>query len=76
MQNIHFNSKEELISFASSFYLTQCIPLCILEEGDDAIESFIEDNVWEPMEGFSANYIYEAIESAADAIEEKFNLEF
>lgn len=46
---------------ASGNYLTQNLPDNFNDLSNDDINLFIEENVWEPLENFSPDWVYEQI---------------
>jgi hypothetical protein len=62
----------DFIIWASAFYLTEHLPEDSLTWEEKKLDKFLEDHAWEPFEYYSANQIWENIESLADAISKDF----
>ena len=59
-------TRNEALVWASGFYLTEHIPLTLLEDGNDAdIDEFMEEHVWETLTYTSIWDIWEMIEHLA-----------
>ena len=55
---------------ASGFYLTTPITQELLDGDVEVLDTFLEDNAWEPFEGWTAEVIFEYIYQLADSFEE------
>jgi len=56
------------IRVASGFFLCKMLPDEWVNYTDEQLDKFLEENVWEPLEGYSACFILEQIENAANDI--------
>ena len=61
--------KNKLLNIVSGNYLSDRIPLYVIEEGDfDKIIDFIEDHLWQPLENCDPDKIWSSIQGNVDDI--------
>jgi hypothetical protein len=71
-------SDKEAYIFASGHYLTNHLPEDWEDWSEEKLDSFVEDNVWLPFEGWSAGDVWDNIANLAadlqDCYQKKENL--
>ncbi len=61
------NNNERLI-WASGFYLSDNLTEDLLNGGEALLYEFISENLWIPLEGWSADNVFEEIQQLADSL--------
>lgn len=61
-------TRDEAMILASSFFLAQAFPAHYADMEQAAIEQWIDDCAWEPLEGYPAGDVYDNIETLADTL--------
>jgi len=59
--------RSRAIQNASGHFLTEHFPENWYDLEEEELDNFIDDHVWEPLEGWGASSVFELIENAADA---------
>jgi len=65
--------KNEAMIKASGIYLTKLLPENFNTMEDHEIDSFIEENLWQPYESMHVDFIWEEIDDLSDTIRDVFN---
>ena len=61
--------KFQILQFCSGHYLIKNIPDNWNDLTEQEQNQFINDNIWQPLEGFDSQYIWDNIENSAQSTE-------
>ena len=66
MSDLTQNDKD--LIWASGHYLTEHFPEEFVKWEEEEIHGFIEDHIWEGVEGYPPSYIWEQIDNLASSV--------